>query len=924
MTGGSLNGFHLPMRPMTPSDPPPDDDARRSDANVVDPAVLAERRAQRAELAEQVAVRRASDAQALAAELAAERARLEAELEAARREPERLSRLVAERERALRASEQRAHGEEAQRIELNEALSERTRRFEAELAELRARAERAEAGAATELTAERRVEQARAEAAEEQRAELAARLERAEALAQEQSTELAEQAERSRQAAARAGSELGALRARATEAEQVAAAAESARRRAEAKRAASREKRRRAIEERELAEAELAAARAEADAAREGADAVLAEVAHEQAEREALRAQLAQARAERDSLRHELERTRHEHAHDAPRAAAEPPAPVVAATPDGGAPGAPADWAQRLRAELSLARAAAAVTPPIVRDTGPELPPGDPALPGQTPASDPTGPRSSALERERRMVERRAAEAARQPGAARGRVPLPSEGQPFPAERRGPERAISVTALALERERSGRLQTQLERHAATERELREQIVELERAVASRMDAEVRIEGALRRVRGELEAANALRMLTERGSPTRSLIASDSDPSMTASTREPSAAAAPPVGPAPAAGLGEPSASAPAGLGGPSAAGPAPGGLGEPPAPAPAGLGEPPAAGPAPAPPADASGSAAPDAAPAASAASEPAPALAGFDANRLNAARERLRANAPQEPAEPDTAAAASAPLVPAAPVVPKLAVAPLPVVPARAPEPWLPDALRQLAREDPETAGRILVGMLPAQGLVAQRSLSYDLVLADRGTVAVDVVEGRTHVRARDAVRPSSEVDFRVATSHAGLARLLLSRRGLRRRARVRGSRKRLRELRRLAREPLALRDLAASGSTLEPALALWLAALAIDSSATFGHRFTIAHAPLPGGPADAWLRIQHGAPLTVLRTRPGEDPIVTLRCTRGALLALLAGVAPPPGEGAAIDGDLGALERVRAWIRATEFPGA
>ncbi|MDR9370952.1 hypothetical protein Q5424_17785, partial [Conexibacter sp. JD483] len=239
---------------------------------------------------------------------------------------------------------------------------------------------------------------------------------------------------------------------------------------------------------------------------------------------------------------------------------------------------------------------------------------------------------------------------------------------------------------------------------------------------------------------------------------------------------------------------------------------------------------------------------------------------------------------------------------------------------PSGPPAPWLPRALKRLAAEDPETAGRILVGILPAQGLVSQQ-VSYDLVLTDRGTVAVDVHDGHTCVRPLDGPRSSRATDLRVTTDHAGLAKLLLRRRGLRRRARIKGSRRKLRELRRLAREPLALRDLASSGATLEPALALWLAALAIDSSATFGNRFTIAHAPLPGGPPDAWMRIQHGAPIAVLRTRPGEEATVTLRCTRGALLAVLAGVTPPPGEGAAIDGDLKALERLRGWIRATEF---
>jgi hypothetical protein len=358
----------------------------------------------------------------------------------------------------------------------------------------------------------------------------------------------------------------------------------------------------------------------------------------------------------------------------------------------------------------------------------------------------------------------------------------------------------------------------------------------------------------------------------------------------------------------------------------------------------------------------------------------PPATIPGFDTDRLNAARERLRASA--EPADDEVdddgsaaeaVAAASAPsatadsaaaeadastgdgappadtppadAAPGTPAEPRPdaphtgaattantraghpAKAPLPAVvakpPAGPPAPWLPAALKRLAAHDPETAGRIVVGMLPAQGLVTQRRLSYDLVLSDRGTVAVDVADGRAAVRALEGPRSPRQLDFRVLSDHAGLGRLLLTRRGLRRRARVRGSRRRLRELRRLAREPLALRDLAASGATLEPALALWLGALAIDSAATFGHRFTIAHAPLPGGPPDAWMRIQHGAPIAVLRTRPGEDPAVTVRCTRGALLALLTGMPVPAGQGAAVDGDIEALDRVRAWIRQTEFPG-
>ena len=157
-----------------------------------------------------------------------------------------------------------------------------------------------------------------------------------------------------------------------------------------------------------------------------------------------------------------------------------------------------------------------------------------------------------------------------------------------------------------------------------------------------------------------------------------------------------------------------------------------------------------------------------------------------------------------------------------------------------------------------------------------------------------------------------------------AGLARFLLARRGRRRGARVRGSRRRVRELRRLASDPLALRDLATAGAMLDPLLALSLVSLAVDPSATYGDRFTIAHAPLAGGPADAWLRVQNGAPRPSCAPARAEPSRLTIRSTRGALLPLLAGVEPPRGEAAVIDGDADVLPTLRGWIARTEFPAA
>ena len=572
--------------------------------------------------------------------------------------------------------------------------------------------------------------------------------------------------------------------------------------------------------ERARLEAERDAARAEAAAAREGADAVKAEARFVQ--------------AERDALRTECELLRSGGA----------AAPVAHEPTNGNGAAAPAAaWADGLRAELAVARSAAARPAPVIARAA-------------TAVATP----SPSLARERGLVARRAQDAPSRP------VPTPPT----------VDRAAPVTALALERERSGRLQAQLERAAAgeqaareqgrersqrlqaqldraavIERELREQVVALERAVVERREAEQRIEEALRRMRAEFDAVNRL------AAPG---LAAPAEPAATPepAPAEPEPAATPE--PAPADQAIAPTPAAAMSVTQPSAA---------------------------------ASEPAATPAAPVA----EPS-----LDSERLNAARERLRATAPADALEVEVA----------------------PTAPVGLPSPWLPAALRTLTRDDPETAGRIIAGMLPAQGLVTHRALSYDLVLSGR-CIAVDVDSEGTRVTPRERPRGRGNVDFRVTTDAAGLARLLYARRGLlRRRARVRGSHRRLRELRRLANEAIALRDLAGAGATLDPVLALTLAALAIDPVHTYGHRFTIAHAALAGGPADAWLRIQNGAPPAVLRARPGEQPVATIRCTRGALLPVLSGIAPPRGEAAAaIDGDAEALTLVRGWIARVEFPG-
>ncbi|MFL5816640.1 MAG: hypothetical protein ACJ76L_03470 [Conexibacter sp.] len=599
--------------------------------------------------------------------------------------------------------------------------------------------------------------------------------------------------------------------------------------------------------ERARLEAERDAARAEASAAREGADAAIAEARYLQTERDTLRTALDEARAERDAL---AARAAVPHAPpgDAPTAS-QPAVPDEGHQPvNGSANGSgnghevlPSAWSEGLRRELSIARTAA----PIARaSTTPDLP--------RTPVPG--------LVRERRLVARRAASGPTSPSGAAVR------------QRRG-DRAAPITALALERERSSRLQAQLDNSLAVQRELRTHIAALQRAVHQRIEAERRIETALRRVREELTAANTL--ATEK--PAAPLQAAPTPAAAGSPPRAGAGTAAPGVVPTP---LGETLAPAPA----------------VPPIPAVAAAGPP--VVPAPSVPATRAPT---DAVPPATTSSPTA--AAALDPLRLSAARERLRAAVPAVPA-----------------------VVPLSPLPAGPPTPWLTAALQRLLAREPETAGRLVVGLLPAQGLAADRPLRYDLLLVGRGCFGIDVEPGATaRVTPRSAPRPRSARDLSVAADATGLARLLHGRRALLRRpARVRGGRKALRELRRIARAPVGLRDLGSAGVTLEPSLALRLVALAIDPAATRGERFAIAHAPLAGGPVDAWLRITDGAVPEVCDRAPAEPVRLTFRCTRGALLALIAGVEPPAGESGSFEGDDAALMLLRSWIAQTEHPAA
>jgi hypothetical protein len=257
-------------------------------------------------------------------------------------------------------------------------------------------------------------------------------------------------------------------------------------------------------------------------------------------------------------------------------------------------------------------------------------------------------------------------------------------------------------------------------------------------------------------------------------------------------------------------------------------------------------------------------------------AERPAPPTTPVEAERLSAALARLREATPAQPppqAPPDDQ-------------------------PARPVRPWLRGVFRRLAAQDPATAGRLLIALLPAQHLADRRPVTYDLVLGDLACVQVTAGPGSARVEFAEGPRASSEVDFQISGDLASLARLVAAR-PLRRRlsrglARVRGDRARLASLEHLISATLTLHDLHAAAVRLDPGLALTVVSLMVDPSWTVGERFTVAH-EVPGARvAGAFLQVRDGRPL-VVTDRPAPAPVdTTIVAEPDQLLPALAGDAP------------------------------
>ncbi|MEA2311643.1 MAG: hypothetical protein QOE28_1611 [Solirubrobacteraceae bacterium] len=233
---------------------------------------------------------------------------------------------------------------------------------------------------------------------------------------------------------------------------------------------------------------------------------------------------------------------------------------------------------------------------------------------------------------------------------------------------------------------------------------------------------------------------------------------------------------------------------------------------------------------------------------------------------------------------------------------------------------PPLRGAIVKLAHDDPQAAARLLAALLPAQAAAIATPLDYDLTIRELGTFSVTVTGGTAPARVQplDHPRPRAETDFHLSADALTLAELLA---GVDRRvgrlfgpARYTGSRRRLGLLRSVRATRLSLRDAARAGAELDPGLVYRALAYAVHPSWTRGERFTVAQEIAGEDPQTFHLTARDGAGLALSVHAEEADATVTM--TRETFGLMLRGEPVPSGSRPAIRGDRDAVARLKAWM--------
>ena len=233
---------------------------------------------------------------------------------------------------------------------------------------------------------------------------------------------------------------------------------------------------------------------------------------------------------------------------------------------------------------------------------------------------------------------------------------------------------------------------------------------------------------------------------------------------------------------------------------------------------------------------------------------------------------------------------------------------------------PWLRAALVRLAHDDPRTAARLLVALVPAQRALVSAPLQYDLTIRGAGTYAISIAAGRATARGVREPRPRAQAAFHLTADVVTLAEVLA---GVQKRmgrwigsVKVQGQRRGAEVLRdALVGAQLDLSAAARAGADLDPDVVWRALAYAIDPAWTKGHTFTIAQEISGPRPLRWHVAVRDGAPVAIERRAPAQPPDAVVAMSRGAFSHMLRAEPAPGGERPTVRGDRAAVATLKRW---------
>lgn len=231
----------------------------------------------------------------------------------------------------------------------------------------------------------------------------------------------------------------------------------------------------------------------------------------------------------------------------------------------------------------------------------------------------------------------------------------------------------------------------------------------------------------------------------------------------------------------------------------------------------------------------------------------------------------------------------------------------------------WLAPAIRRLAeRRSGRLAAELIAELLPLHGRLLESPIRYGVEIAELGELVVEVDEQGATARRLGPAEEEGPLAFRLAGPAAAFVKLAGG--GLMRRPRglkVRGSRRKAKQLFRACERPCALVDLVDASVSVWPGLLLAAIAEAIDPEWTAAASFLVAFV-IRGAPgATIFLEVDGGAPIGLTASvEDGAEPQTSVYLSEHAFLCMVAGAPLPDGEQILLSGQAEPLELLSGWF--------